>query len=78
MYKQLFGTTKDVRSMKILAELEGTPLKINIDIRAFNQPAIIGFLREGQIRFQGFSRRKSGYRWMGQICENKTGAIGAR
>lgn len=32
MYKQLLAVTKDGTTMKNLEELEGTPLKINIDV----------------------------------------------
>ena len=59
--------------MKMLAELGRTPLKINIEIQTFKYLQRFAFIEK-----ERFSRRKSGYRWVGKIYEIKTGVFGVR
>ena len=59
--------------MKNLAELGRTPSKGIIEMQMFKYLQRFFFHRKGKKRFEDFSRRRSGYRWMGEIYENKTG-----
>ena len=46
IYKQILGVKKNVSSMKILAELRRTPLKINIEIQMFKYLQWFAFIEK--------------------------------
>ena len=58
IYKQLLGVKKNVRSMKILAELGRTALKINIEIQMFKYLQLFAFIEKDKYVFKAFQEEK--------------------
>ena len=71
----MLGVKKNVSSMKILAELGRTPLKINIEIQMFKYLQRFAFIEKERCVSKAFQEQNQA---MDKIYENKTGAFGVR
>ena len=56
IYKQLLGVKKNFSSMKILAELGRTPLKINIEIQMFQYLQQFAYIEKDRYVFKSFKK----------------------
>ena len=73
IYKQILRVKKKKKNItKTFAEIGRTPLKINVEIKNFY--IFSDFHRKNRF----FLRRKSCFRRMGEIYENKIGAFQAK
>ena len=56
IYKQLLGVKKNFSSMKILAELGRTPLKINTEIQMFQYLQQFAYIEKDRYVFKSFKK----------------------